>query len=210
MHLTTTEIAVFAGPVSALAGAAVGAWLTGIQQRRSEAKADRDRLRRDTAELLAACGDLMLSMQALRIRHETHSAKYFRGLKVVFDFIARIDPGTWKAWRAAWDNAIPALAGAGSELITSDRVVLQEAATASAPAMSRIYLAVAGIRFAGDQRFQDQVGKLVDAATDLPGAYAKLRTWDKAVARLNAEIGAMNKEVDRLTKRHRRSRTPAK
>lgn len=80
-----------------------------------------DPLRRQLDMISRRVRHLMLSMQALRIRHETRSAKYHRGLKVVFDFIARINPGTRKDWRTARDNAIPALAGTGSELITSDR-----------------------------------------------------------------------------------------
>jgi len=41
-------------------------------------------------------------------------------------------------------------------------------------------------------------------ASALPAAYAKRRMWDKAIDRLNAEISAMNKEIDRLTKPPRR------
>lgn len=204
MHLSSTETAVFIGAVPALLGAGIGAWLTGLQQRRSEAKADRDRLRSDTTELVAACGDLMLALEALRLRHQTRSAKYHRGLKVIFDIAARIDPGAWTDWTAARDNALPAAAGAGSELITADRAEIREAALASTPAMARIFLAVAGIRSAGDEQFQNQLSNLMDATTGLSAAYPKKRRWDKAVTRLNAEIGAMNKEVDRLTQRQRR------
>ena len=204
VHLTPIETEVFVGAVPVLVGTVLGASLTRLQQRRSEAKADRDRLRRDAVELLAACGDLMLSLQSLRARHLGPLAEYRRALKVVFDILARVDPDAWKDWRTARDNGLPAVARAGSELITSDRVEFRETALAATPAMSRVYLAVASLRSAGDERFQAQLGKLVDAATDLPGAYAKRRTWEKAVARLNAEVRAMNKEVDRLTTPPRR------
>jgi hypothetical protein len=204
VHLTPIETEVFVGAAPVLVGTVLGASLTQLQQRRSEAKADRDRLRRDSAELLAACGDLILSLQSLRSRYLGPLAEYRRTLKVVLDFFARVDPGAWKDWRTARDNGLPAMAGAGSELITSDRAELQEAGRVMVPPMSRIYLAVASLRSAVDERFQAQLGKLVDATTDLPGAYAKRSTWDKAVARLNAEVRAMNKEVDRLTTPPRR------
>ena len=61
--------------------------------------------------------------------------------------------------------------------------------------MSGLHLAAARIRFAGDEQFQKQVASLMDAVTDLPAAYPKRRTWDKAVARLNAEVAAMNKRL---------------
>jgi hypothetical protein len=67
------------------------------------------------------------------------------------------------------------------------------------PAINRVNLAVASLRSAGDERFQAQLGKLLDATTELPGAYTRHRTWDRAIARLNAEVMAMNKEIDRLT-----------
>lgn len=204
MHLTPTETAIFIGTVPVLLGIVMGASLTRLQQRRSETKADRDRLRRDAAELLAACGDLMLRLQSLRARHLGPLAEFRRAFKVVLDFVARVDPDAWKDWRTARDNGLPAVAGASSALIFSDRAELREAALAMMPPMSRIHLAVAGIRFSGDEQFQDQVAKLVDAVTDLPAAYAKRRSWDKAVAQVQTEIGAMNKEVDRLTKLPRR------
>ena len=211
VHLTPIETEVFVGAVPVLVGAVLGASLTRLQRRRSEPKADRDRLRRDSAELLAACGDLMLSLQSLRGRYLGLLAEYRRTPKAVLDFFTRVDPGAWKDWRTAWGNGLPAMAGAGSELITSDRAELQEAGLVLVPPMSRVNLAVASLRSAEDERFQAQLGKLVDAATDLPGAYVKRRTWDKAVARLNAEVKAMNKEVDRLTTppRRRIAITPA-
>jgi hypothetical protein len=84
VHLTSaeTDIVIAAAPALAtLAGVGVGAWLTGRQQGKSERKTADDRLRRDVAELLAACTSLMLSMQALRQRQETPEAKYHRVLR---------------------------------------------------------------------------------------------------------------------------------
>lgn len=112
MHLTATETAVLAGTVPALAGAGLGtvlgAWLTGRQHKRDEAKTDRERLRQDAAALLAACTDVAVAMQALRNRHLSALAQYRRIHKVLFDFSARIDPGAWKDWRTARDSALEA------------------------------------------------------------------------------------------------------
>jgi len=96
-------------------------------------KADRDRLRHDAAELLAACGDLALNLQSVRARHLGPLAEYRRVLKVVFDIFARVDPDAWKDWRTARES---------SALITSDRAELRETALVATLAMSRIYLAV--------------------------------------------------------------------
>jgi hypothetical protein len=149
VHLTSaeTDIVIAAAPALAtLAGVGVGAWLTGRQQGKSERKTADDRLRRDVAELLAACTSLMLSMQASRQRQETPDAKYHRVLKVIFDFVAHLDPAAWKDWKTARDNGLPAMAGAGSELIVFDRAATQEALTAFTPTAASFYRAVAGLR----------------------------------------------------------------
>lgn len=200
MHLTSTEL--FAITNIAL-GAAITFTVGYLKDRASGKKTAAGQLHKDVNELIAAAGELQVTLAGLREQHESPSGRYLRFLLLFFEVVSHgglkpitdrsmSNEGLHAAWRAG--------AAGGTSLMRWDREAVFAANSAMVAPLARVTLAAATLRSSGDEQFQKTYHAMTDAVFALPQAYGQSnRKWKAANDCLTDAVDALVKDAKRIT-----------
>jgi hypothetical protein len=174
-------------------------------------RAARDELHRNVGELLSASADLVMTLQALRVQHESATGRWVqRLLLLTMRFAAK---GGYEALsikdatgrfrpHEALATALPAAAAATVSLLYWDRDATTDVRSTSTPSMTQLWGAIAALRSSGDEQFQRKIEDLMTAVESLQHAYGKNdQQWTLTTDELTKAIREVAADANRVTTR---------